>query len=126
MERFVAAVLLVSVCLMLLVAAMGLLVASVFLALASVLAPWLAALTTGAICLLSAMFLVAITSRRKTLRGRASQPTRSLATVLVRRHPLGAAGTALTAGVLVSSSERTRTALIKSVDAYVRALSTDA
>jgi hypothetical protein len=125
MERFVAAVLVVSVCLMLLTGAIGLFVASIFLALATVLSPWLAALTSGAICLLSAMFLIAITSRRKTGYVKTQQTTGSLATGFVRRHPLGAAGTALTAGVLVSSSERTRAAFIKSLDAYVRALSTD-
>jgi hypothetical protein len=126
MKRIVVGAIVASVSLALLLAAMVLLLASVFLAFAGVVAPWAAAFATALVSVTVAVLLVGLATRKTTPRTHGENHYSSAtATQLVRKFPMGAAGTALTAGVLISSSRRTRNALIKSVDTYVRAVHTD-
>ena len=122
MRRVVAAAVVVVGCLVLLLAALGLLLASLFLALATLLPLWLAAFATSMTCLLSVVGLILIATRGRGSQHHLPHSQGTLASTVVRRYPLGAAGTALAAGVLVASSETTRKALITSVDSYVRAV----
>ena len=123
MKRILVGAIVASVCVALLLSAMGLLLASVFLAFAGVVAPWLAAFATAVVSVAVAMLVAGLATRKATSRGHCEgNPSAAAATQLVQKCPLGVAGTALTAGVLISSSRRTRNALVKSVDTYVRSV----
>jgi len=126
MKRIIVGAIVASACVALLLAAMVLLLASVFLALTGVVAPWAAAFATAVVSVTFAVLLVGLATRKTPAQTIGeSRSSSATATQLVRTFPMGAAGTALTAGVLLSSSRRTRNALIKSVDTYVRAVHTD-